>query len=288
MTAKDCRTWATPGASAAADERVERVQLGAAFVDRGDDRRRRRAVRRGDAERIRQRRAGVGVAGGDGGEVAVIGHEQRRPDVELGVPRQPDDGQRTTRRLDDHVIADVEPERSILGATDGLVRSLWQSSRRERTGRAQALGLEADDRRVDQHVTRRHGERALPDQAGACHALRCSGQLLELRRQDAGLQRALPVRRVHRGRGADCVRRAPVNPRSRLFCNDCWNRMRNTSKPIATMRSPNRNLARRISLRARNISAYVRRNPTPQMSSCPATTGRSSPRRVRSSARSSR
>ena len=61
--------------------------------------------------------------------------------------------------------------------------------------------------------------------------------------------------------GADWDRSAPVNPLSRLFCSDCWNRIRNTSSPIATISSPKRTLARRISFRARNISHTVRSEP---------------------------
>ncbi len=46
-----------------------------------------------------------------------------------------------------------------------------------------------------------------------------------------------------------------MNPLINPFCNDCWNRMRNTSSPIAAMSSAKRTLERDISLKARNMAA---------------------------------
>ena len=68
-----------------------------------------------------------------------------------------------------------------------------------------------------------------------------------------------------------------MNPRSRLFCSDCWNRMRNTSSPMATISRPKRTLARRISFRARNISDTVRNQPPAKARQRPETTTTRSP-----------
>jgi hypothetical protein len=91
----------------------------------------------------------------------------------------------------------------------------------------------------------RDRERALPDPPRRADAVRGPGQCLELRRQDAGLHRPLVVGRVHQhGRRVRSQRTREAL--SRPFCSDRWNKIKNTSSPIATISSPNRTLARRI------------------------------------------